>query len=473
MRGERSFEWPGHTVVVGAGPAGLSAAYALSRQGLPVTVIEKDDVVGGLGRTIEFMGCRFDVGPRPVFSRRHEVDAMVTSMLGRELRSVARVSRALLGGRFIDRRVRMSEQLVKLGPVEGTRCLASWARARMRPIERPISFADRLADTLGRRAYEILVETHLRKVWGVSGGEFESSVEFEDVEAAACFRYPRRGSGQIWETMAGSIRDAGGRVQLGEEVVALRHGKSGVLSVAVRDRNGLMMDVMASQFVSTMPLQDLVARLWPEPPAAVRRAADVLKYRDLITVSVVVDRERVCPDQWIDVLDPAVRVARISNFRNFSRAMVPDSGLSGLGMEYFCEGGDEVWRMTDRELLDLARRELVALGLCARHEVKAGMVSRWAKACAVPDMASRRAAQAIREWVGRALPDLWLVEDCDAIDGLLGHQADPMRSGPAVAAEIGQSGGLGADKRQPQGWGAAEGLAVAGGAGYTEPAVPE
>ncbi|HKR54906.1 MAG TPA: hypothetical protein VJS20_01295, partial [Gemmatimonadales bacterium] len=196
-------------------------------------------------------------------------------------------------------------------------------------------------------------------------------------------------------------------------------------------------------------------------------------YRDLITVSVVVDRERVCPDQWIDVLDPAVRVARISNFRNFSRAMVPDSGLSGLGMEYFCQGGDEVWQMTDRELLDLARRELVALGLCAGHEVKAGMVSRWPKVCAVPDMVSRRAAQAIREWVGSALPDLWLVDGCDAVDGLLGHQADPMRSDRAVAAEIGQSGGLGRDQRQPQGWEPAEVLAVAGGAGYTEPAVPE
>ena len=451
MAGASSFGGADHTVVIGGGPVGLSAADALSRLQVPVTVVEKEEEVGGLGRTLEFMGCRFDVGPRPLVVRDESVDGVLTSLLGREVRSVSRLARGFYRGRFFNRPLQMSEVLVKLGPVEAARCLGSYARARLRPIERPVSLGDRVSNRLGRRITEIFVEGHLWKVWGDLADEFigrsgefglsgalgSSTPESGLPAAVGSFRYPRGGAGQIWQTLAARIELAGGRIRLGEEVVAVRHGMGRVLSVVVRDRFGFMMDVVGAEFVSTMAIQELVGRLRPAAPATVRAAAEALRYRDLITVNVVVDRESVFPDQWIDVVDPAVRVARITNFRNFSRAMVPDSGLSGLGMEYFCDAGDGVWQMSDLELLDLARRELVALGLCRAEEVKAGMVRRWPKACLVPDDRLLEAADVVREWARRALGNLWLVEEPDEADAV-SDQAAGIGSGLAVAEGIGR-----------------------------------
>lgn len=492
MRGVRSSGlagssgWAGHTVVVGAGPAGLTAAYELSRLGLPVTVVEKDEVVGGLARTLEFMGCRFDLGPRPLFEGQGRVDAILACVLGRDLRSVARVSRGLYRGQLFHRPLRMPEVLIKLGPVEAARCLASYAKAQLRPVEPPVSFADPVANQMGRRLSEIFIEGHRRKVWGSSGGDASARLSrggsMDTTRAARAIRYPRRGSGQVAQALAERIELAGGGVRLAEEVVCVRHGMGRAQSVVVRDRQGLMMDVIASQFVSSMPINDLAERLRPEPPAGVQAAAVAVRYRDLITVNLVIDRDGVFPDQWIDVLDPAVRVARISNFRNFSRAMVPDSGLSGLGMEYFCDAGDELSQMADRELLDLARRELVALGLCRAQEVKAGMVYRWPKAYVVQDAYSRRAANVVREWIGRELANFWLVEGPDCAEDAVLDQAVAMASGLAAAAAIvgrglaprgGPAAGAGEPAEPAESAERSELLAVAGVAGYTEPAVPE
>jgi protoporphyrinogen oxidase len=149
--------------------------------------------------------------------------------------------------------------------------------------------------------------------------------------------------------------------------------------------------------------------LQPAAPSIVRAAADALSYRDFITVNVVVDRADVFPDQWIYVHDPGVKVGRISNFRNFSSAMVADSGLSGLGMEYFCFETDGLWGWSDAELLDLGRRELVKLGICRADEVKAGMVYRQPKTYPVYDANYLQHLAVIREWLSRALPNLWLV----------------------------------------------------------------
>ena len=435
MRRASSLGWAEHTVVVGAGPSGLTAAYALSRQGLPVTVVEKAEAVGGSGRTLEFMGCRFDLGPQPMVFQDERVEALLRSVMGRELRPLARVARAMYRGQFLHRPIRLSEVLVKVGPVEAARCLTSYARDQLRPVERPVLFGERVSNRLGARGYDVFVRSHLHKLWGVHDGEVAGAVDREEFSRAGDrFCYPRRGAGQIWETLAGRIQAAGSAIRLGEEVIAVRHGSGRVISVVVRDQRGAMMDVLAAQFVSAMPLDELIDRLTPTAPTLVGAAAQALKYRHVVSVNLVVEGSSLFADQWIDILDPDVRVARVSNFRNFSRAMVPDSGLSGLGMEYFCDAEDALWQMTDRELLELARHELVAIGLCRAHEVKAGTVYRRPKAYRVPGARYEQAAGVVREWVQRALPNLWLVEGPgfdDVID-----QGDGVRSGLAVAESI-------------------------------------
>jgi protoporphyrinogen oxidase len=402
-------------------------------------VVEKDDQVGGIARTLEFMGCRFDVGPHRFFSKSAEIEALWTEVLGDDIRPVSRLTRILYRGKFFDYPIKASNALLNLGPFEAARCLAAYAQARVHPVAEPTSFEDWVSNQFGHRLFEIFFKTYTEKVWGISTKELSADWAgqrirglnlLEVIRSALlpaglrhglsgeraivktlvdAFRYPRRGAGHMWEAFSGRLAQAGHPVRLGEEVVAVRHAGGRVLSVVVRDRRGSTLDVLGSEFISTMPIRELISKLQPPAPSFVQAAADALGYRDFVTVNVVVDRADVFPDQWIYVHDPGVKVGRIANFRNFSADMVSDSGLSGLGLEYFCFEGDGIWTAADAELLDLARRELVALRICRPDEVKAGMVYRQPKAYPVYDATYQQHLEVIREWLGRALPNLWLV----------------------------------------------------------------
>jgi protoporphyrinogen oxidase len=427
-----------HVVVMGAGPAGLSAAYELTRHGTPVTVLEKDaHQVGGIARTLEFMGCRFDVGPHRFFSKSAEIEALWTEVLGAEIRAVSRLTRILYRGKFFDYPIRASNAFLNLGPLETARCLTSYAQARLHPVANPQSFEDWVSNQFGRRLFEIFFKTYTEKVWGISTSELSADWAGQRIRGlnlvevirnavlpaswrgsgertivktlVDAFRYPRLGAGQMWESVAARLAAGGHPVRLGEEVVAVRHAGGRVLSALVRDGVGSTLDVLGTEFISTVPIRELIAKLQPAAPSIVRAAADALGYRDFITVNVVVDRAEVFPDQWIYVHDPGVKVGRIANFKNFSSAMVDDSGLTGLGMEYFCFEQDGMWSWSDAELLDLGRRELAALGICRADEVKAGMVYRQPKAYPVYDGAYLGHLAVVREWLARALPNLWLV----------------------------------------------------------------
>jgi len=437
MPDARSGGSPQHVVVIGAGPAGLSAAHELVRHRFPVTVVEKDGQVGGIARTFEFMGCRFDIGPHRFFSKSAEIEALWAEVLREDFRPVSRLTRILYRGKFFDYPIKASNALINLGPIEAARCMVAYARARVRPVKEPKSFEDWVSNQFGHRLFEIFFKTYTEKVWGISTTELSADWAGQRIkglnllevirnavlpswlrgggEAAIVktlvdsFRYPRRGAGHMWEAFAQRLAEAGHPVQLGHEVVAVRHAGGRVLSVVVRDRRGNSLDVLGSEFISTMPIRELIARLQPAAPSIVQQAAQALGYRDFITVNVVVDRAEVFPDQWIYVHDPGVKVGRIANFKNFSADMVSDSGLTGLGMEYFCFEGDGLWKSSDAELLDLARRELVTLGICKAEEVKAGTVARQLKAYPVYDATYQQHLEVIREWLRRALPNLWLV----------------------------------------------------------------
>jgi len=427
-----------HVVVIGAGPAGLSAAHELTRHGTPVTVVEKDPrQVGGIARTLEFMGCRFDVGPHRFFSKSAEMEALWTEVLGDQIRPVSRLTRIMYRGKFFDYPIRASNAFLNLGPYETARCLLSYAQARLHPVIEPHSFEEWVSNQFGRRLFEIFFKTYTEKVWGIPTSElsadwagqrirglnlvevirnavlpasWRSAGEHAIVKTLVdSFRYPRLGAGQMWESVAARLKAGGHPVRLGEEVVAVRHAGGRVLSVVVRDGVGRTLDVLGTEFISTMPIRELIAKLQPAAPSFVRAAGDALGYRDFITVNLVVDRADVFPDQWIYVHDPGVKVGRIANFKNFSAAMVDDSNLSGLGMEYFCFEQDGIWSWSDAELLDMGRCELVALEICREDEVKAGMVYRQPKAYPVYDGAYLDHLAVVREWLQRALPNLWLV----------------------------------------------------------------
>ncbi len=461
-----------HVVVLGAGAAGLSAALTLARQGAPVTVLEKDPAtVGGMSRTLDFLGCRFDIGPQRFRSPNAEIEAWWSELLGDEWRLVDRLSRVFYRGRYFDYPLNAANPFRGLGAVEAARCLASYARSRIRPVDNPGSFEEVMSNQVGQRLFSTFFKTYPEKVWGVAASELAADGGDQAIQgfnllelartallrgatagepvgarAGTAFRYPRLGAGQLWMAVATELTSRGHAVRLGEEVVALRHAGGRVLAASVRDATGRPVEVLGTHFISALPIRQLIARLAPAVPSMVRAAADALSYRDVIAVNVVVDRADVFPDQWIYVHDPAVKVARISNFKNLSSAMVSDADLTGLGMEYFCSQGDGLSTMADAELLDLARRELVALGICHADEVKAGFVHRQRNRYPRLDDGHPGGMAVISAWLARALPNLWLMGVDDAARNNIQEHA--VQCGMAVARRVaGRSSGAG-DGRQ-------------------------
>src|SRR3989442_3056050 len=268
---------PNHVVVMGAGPAGLSAAYELTRHGTPVTVVEKDPrQVGGIARTLEFMGCRFDVGAHRFSSKSTEIEALWSEVLGKEIRPVSRLTGIMYRGKFFDYPIRASNAFLNLGPVETARCLVSYAQARLRPVVDPQSFEDWVSNQFGRRLFEIFFKTYTEKVWGIPTSELSADWAGQRIRGlnlvevirnallpaswrggehaivktlVDSFRYPRLGAGQMWDAVATRLAAAGHPVRLGAAVVAVRHAGATVAAVVVRDAAGGTLDVLGTEFI--------------------------------------------------------------------------------------------------------------------------------------------------------------------------------------------------------------------------------
>jgi protoporphyrinogen oxidase len=421
---------------MGAGPAGLTAAYELGKHGIPVTVLEKDDeFVGGLARTAEYRGYRFDIGGHRFFSKNQEIEDLWTEILGSEMRECSRLSRIYYRGRYFDYPLKVGNALRSLGLLETVRCVGSYAWARVRPAPRPRTFEEWVSNKFGRRLFEIFFKTYTEKVWGIPTSELSAdwaAQRIKGLDMAALvrstlrfgrsrrsgdddrgqvirtlidrFRYPRLGPGQMWERVSSLLPNRGGRVLLGQEVVTVRRVQGLVRSVQTARGE----EFEGSDFVSTLPIRDLVAGLDPPAPPEVQRAASSLSYRDFLTVALIVDRPRPFPDNWIYVHEPGVRVGRVQNFGVWSRDMLADPSRCCLGIEYFCFEGDGLWTSSDEELVARARRELDQLGLVPASEVVDGTVVRMTKAYPVYGDRYREHLDVIRAWLGEAMPNLHL-----------------------------------------------------------------
>jgi len=425
-----------HVVIIGAGPAGLTASYELMKHDIPTTVIEKDPTyVGGLARTVEHKGYRFDIGGHRFFSKNQEVEDLWTEILGPAMLTRGRLSRIYYRGRYFAYPIKAANALWNLGPIEAVRCMASYAKARMTPVKDPRSFEDWTRNQFGWRLYNIFFKTYTEKVWGISTKELSADWAAQRIKSLDLwlvlksallprrkpanrgdlvttlidsFRYPRLGPGQMWERVTEMHRDKGRPVLMGRTVERIKHARDRVTSVVTKTGSGELEDHQGTDFVSSMPIRELVSRLEPAAPDGVRKAADSLGYRDFISVAVMIDRADVFPDNWIYVHDPSVKVGRIQNFKNWSPDMVPDQSKTCLGLEYFCFEGDGLWTSTDEALIERARTELAQLGICSPAEVFDGVVVRQRKAYPVYDDAYETHVGVIREYVREHLKNLHL-----------------------------------------------------------------
>jgi len=422
----------GRTVIVGAGPAGLAAAHELAERDRPAVVFERDTRVGGIAKTVEYDGYRFDLGGHRFFTKVGEVQRLWEETMGDDFLVRPRLSRIHYRNRFFHYPLRPLDALAGLGPIESARVLGSYVHAQLfpQPIER--TFEQWVVSRFGRRLFEIFFETYTEKVWGIPCSEISAewaAQRIRDLDLLTAvknavtggrrssgdgvvaslidrFHYPRLGPGMMWERWRDRIAGEGIDTVLESDVVRIHHRDGRVFGVDVRDASGREERVPADHVVSTMPLRDLVRALEPAPPPPIREAGEHLRYRDFLIVVLITEGANLFPDNWIYIHSPEVRVGRIQNFKNWSPDMVPDPDTTSLGLEYFVQRDGPLWAADDDELVRLGVHETHRLGLLDPERVLDGTVVRVPDAYPVYDPASRAAVEEIRRYLA-GFPNLY------------------------------------------------------------------
>ncbi|MEI9897956.1 MAG: NAD(P)/FAD-dependent oxidoreductase [Chthoniobacter sp.] len=426
---------PTSVLIIGAGPAGLTAAYLLAKQNIPVTILESDGrYVGGISRTVRYKGFLFDIGGHRFFSKSQQVEDFWTEILGGDMLVRPRSSRIIFRGQFFEYPLRAGEALAKLGLLESLRCGLSYLKARLFPKRPAANFEDWVSNQFGRRLFGMFFKTYTEKVWGMSCREISADWAAQRIKGLSLgtallaalmprkrggkgiktlinsFRYPRRGPGMLWEVCAEKIQKMGGVIHMGRHVTeCARDPQSGEWKVTAVDAAGQSEQFVAGHVISSAPMRELARSLRPVLSAKAGSSAEALHYRDFLIVSLILKERNRFADNWIYVHDPAVRVGRIQNFKSWSPEMVPNAAQACYGMEYFCFEGDGLWQMSDADLIALATREVEQLGLAEAGDVQDGCVTRQRKAYPVYDDHYREYIAAVRTELDAHYPTLHLV----------------------------------------------------------------
>jgi protoporphyrinogen oxidase len=398
-------------LVIGAGPAGLTAAYELSKLGIQPTVVEADAQVGGLSRTVNYKGYRFDIGGHRFFSKIPQINDLWREILQDEFLTRPRLSRIYYDNHFFDYPLKALNALAGLGPLEAALVALSYAKAKMLPHRQEITFEQWVTNRFGQRLYEIFFKSYTEKVWGIPCSEISADWAVQRIKNLSLheavrnalfgaaqakdgqiitslietFHYPRLGPGQMWEHCEHLLAHRGTQTMRGIKIEMIRHNKGRVECVYGRNAAGEAVEFDSDQVISTMPLRSLINALDPLPPEQVLQAANQLRYRDYLTAALVVKREAVFPDNWIYIHSPEVKIGRIQNYKNWSPDMVPDAAKTSLGLEYFLWQEDEMWRWSDDRLIDFGIRECSTLGIIEPGEIEDGAVVRMKKAYPIYD----------------------------------------------------------------------------------------
>ncbi|BAU12675.1 amine oxidase [Leptolyngbya sp. NIES-3755] len=405
-------------IIVGAGPAGLTAAYELVKRGIKPLVLEKADKVGGISRTETYKGYRFDIGGHRFFTKVEEVTRLWYEVLGNDFIKVPRMSRIYYQGKFFNYPLEIFDTLSNLGIVTSALMVLSYLKIRIRPLPVEETLEQWVTNRFGGRLFQAFFRTYTEKVWGIPCDQIQADWAAQRIKGLSLkkaivnalfgsndtktlikeFDYPRLGPGMMWENFQARVDEQGGEVQLNTGVVQFkRQGKK--ITSAIVQKDGHLIELTADHYISSMPVTALIHRLDPPAPSAVIEAANSLNYRAFIIVSLVINQPKLFPDNWIYIHSADVKVGRIQNFKNWSPEMVPDPTKTCLGLEYFCNEGDELWNLSDAELLDLATEEIEKLGLANQSDVEDGVVIRQPKAYPVYDQHYRQHLQVIQDYL--------------------------------------------------------------------------
>ena len=406
-------------VVIGGGPAGLTAAHELIKLNRRPVVIEKHDKVGGLARTEAYKGFSFDMGGHRFFTKAAEVNQLWRETLGADFLRRPRLSRIYYERTFFYYPLKPFNALIGLGLWQSLLIVLSYLRWQVFPYPQEDTFEQWVTNRFGRRLFRTFFKAYTEKVWGIPCSDLKAEWAAQRIKELSLktallsmflkpkqtiktlieqFDYPRLGPGMMWNAVKDHIETGGGLVRLNTDVTSIHRRGSRITSVAIAC-DGHRETIGGTNFISSMPVTEFVQKLDPPPPPQVLEAAEKLHYRDFLTVCLIVNRPHLFPDNWIYIHDPTVKVGRIQNFKNWSPDMVPDHTKTSLGLEYFCTVGDCLWNMPDADLIALGKREVEHIGLAHGEEVADGCVFRVPKAYPVYDSDYRHYLTVIRTFM--------------------------------------------------------------------------
>ena len=416
--------------IIGAGPAGLTAAYEIQKrsQSWQPVLFEAGRIVGGISRTESHNGYRFDIGGHRFFTKVEEVEEMWHEVLKDDFITVPRLSRIYYKSKFYDYPLKMMNALRNIGPYETFRIIISFLKWQARPHPTEETFEQWVINRFGGRLYMHFFRSYTEKVWGIDPKNIRADWAAQRIKNLSLtkavwnaltgsndtaslieeFQYPRLGPGMMWERCAEIVQEQGGELTMNSRVVQVNRDGNRVVSIDVESWDPDAEDpestkqtqrVEADAFINSMAVRDLMDCMDPPPPPEVMEAAQLLKYRDFLIVTLVLDVKDPFPDNWIYIHSDEVRCGRIQNFRAWSQEMLPDQATSSIGMEYFCQINDDLWTTSDEELTKLASQELEFLGLAEASKVVGSAVIRQPKAYPVYDGDYQDALAVVRKWM--------------------------------------------------------------------------
>jgi protoporphyrinogen oxidase len=412
-------------VIIGGGPAGLTAAYELSKVGVESIVLEKDQMVGGISRTVNYKNYYFDIGGHRFFTKVKAVEDMWKEVIGDGFLHRERLSRIYFNNRFFYYPLRPLNALFGMGLWNSFLTILSYLHAHMSPSKQEETLEQWVSNRFGKRLYRTFFKTYTEKVWGIPCSEIQAEWSEQRIKGLSLmsalknafikpennnsngdiiktlidsFDYPKFGPGMMWQAVSDILQKDGSQVRLETEVEGILWDKNRIESLEIK-LNGKKELVHGTHFISSMSIRELIQKFKPAVPEEVLKAANRLRYRDFLTVALIINKRDLFPDNWIYIHDPRVKLGRIQNFKNWSPYMVPDPDKTCLGLEYFCFEGDALWNLSDQELIELGKKELEILGLIQASEIEDGKVVRMPKAYPVYDAGYHESLQAVRQFL--------------------------------------------------------------------------
>ena len=409
-------------IICGAGPAGLACALELVKKGKTVIVFEKDSQVGGISKTVKFKNNYFDIGGHRFFTKSEKVNQLWKNTLGEDFLSRPRLSRIYYRNKFFDYPVRILNAIFGLGLFTSFGIVFSYIRAKISPFKKEDNFEQWVSNRFGRKLFQIFFKTYTEKLWGIPCDQIQAEWAVQRIKGLSLFsaiknafwksrnkkiktlidefNYPKFGPGMMYEKIESEICSLGGVVLKETKVVCIKHANRKIIGIVVTGKGGIEREFESENFISSMPITELVKQLKPSIKPDVLDAADNLHFRSFITVSVILNSDVSFRDNWIYVHSPEVKVGRVQNFKQWSPYMVSNKEWTNLGLEYFCSENDELWRMKDEDLIKLALSELEKIGLGKKKDFVDGFVHRAPKTYPVYDFNYKKNLSTIKDFIG-------------------------------------------------------------------------